>query len=1004
MGITPSISPPSIGGGSLQINKDYVEKLVDEPSSWGKTTRSETVSSTIETHQSETKSEKKFHMKLEHKTPAIFDEPRPVPAAEKLPEILSSTKSFVREVIPDDNGYTVEETSTEVIENENVETSTIAKKDALSFFESKSKEVENLPKGPKEMIKLHEEEGGPGYDVKVNKLTKNYERTTKFEDIKKPEPIPPEFQTTKKAVQDIFTKFERGSGSRGIDNNLIQFPYEGYKLPPLEIKQTILEDTTASGSPIHGTLTISKLEAQSESAEAMMSGFNLVPEPPPEIGYMPKVDTLKKKRPDFSVKVKQLEESHKNLSPFEAPIGGVKIFPTAKPEPKVAIESPKPRPQSTFIPPPFELDKKETVDEVFVKKTEVPRVQPEPSAPSPAPYIQTDTSYTSDFETRSHVSTDLSEYRCHSVASSGQLERAGSPKPSADAIAMEKSWARKHVESSKKSWPPQQEHVYSQKQWTPGQDFKTSSHETSHEVKETPSGGIVTKSIESSSSLENKSWSSREENVFKTQTEPVPVPQPIIYNAETIKVDHKVHAVEEKSITEKYSSECDVRRTESTEKTIIEEHGLRPSSVKNSWPPGIEKSEELKAPQLVKPFAPKPVVQLYHLTDNEPILEPGPPPEIGFVPGPVIREKKIEKIEKTLEMTLEQTPSRIPPGAIRMIPPCSKSKETPTIPKDTWIVPPPVPEKFPDLEPFPYQASDQVPAKKFSKPPPPPTPSKFLKGEFPGSDYESDFESSTCKWRAYESENESRGFRRVQPPVSKGPTRPKSTELEPLPPSSFEIPPPDFTGPPRPAITRESQEKFSKKTTMTRHERDLKHQQTVQSPPELQPGSPPIWVQPKSPKTPPILAPKSPTKAKPESPKFKVKSFQKAESGYMADTDEPFQQQSSSTIQKSFSKHEGTSSHSESHSSYSESHSHVIKSQAFTSSSQKKESNSFTNSFAPKPLAQQQRSSFIEKTTTSSSTGAQLKPAKVRDVCLGRCFSQILPSFPPPCRLNFFSK
>ncbi|XP_048515729.1 titin isoform X3 [Athalia rosae] len=997
LGLAPSL--PVSCGSSVRTTQ-VVETT--QPSSESRTTRSETFSSTIESHQSETKSEQKFHMTLEHKTPPIFDTERKLTTVQQqTPEITSSSATTVKEVIQNSGPG---EQFQEIIENENVETSTIAKKDALSFFESKSKETETLPRGPKEMIKLPQEEGTSGYDVKVNKLTKNYERTTKFEEIKKPE-YTSEFQTSKKAVQEIFTKLERGSAARGIDNSLIEFPYEGYKLPPLEIKQTVLEDTTASGSPIHGALTISKLQAQSESAEAMMSGFNLIPEPPPEIGYMPKVETAKKKRPDISVKVRQLEESHKNLSPIEAPIGGVRIFPSPVPKFEPKIETPKiPRPPSTYIPPPFELGKKEVVDEVCVKKSvqqgksedylvkkevvvespvSVPIAPqatpkkaktPERSEVSPVPFAPTDTSYTSDFETRSHISTDLSEYRCHSVASSGQLERPSSPKPSADGIAMEKSWARKHAESSKKSWPPQQEqhHVYSQKQWAPGQDYKSSSHETSREVKESPQGGITTTNIESSTSVENKSWSTREERLYKSVAEPLP-PKPIIYNAETIKVDHKVHPVDETSVTERYSSECDVRKTESIEKTIIEEHGVKPSAINKSWPPGLAQSEELKAPQLVKNFAPKPVVQSYHPT--EPVLEPGPPPEIGFVPGPVTRENKVERIERTLEMNLEHTPTKVPPGGVRMFPPAPKIPEPsapPIPPKDAYVPPPPLPAKssqpfqrFPDLDPFPYQADS--PGTGFAKPPPPPTPSKFVKGEFAGSDYESDLESSSrSKWRAYESDNDAPRYRRVKAPVSKQPVRPKSTEPEPLPPSSFEVPSSDLTGPPRPTLVRDYQEKSSKKT-MTRHERDMKHQQYVQPTPwvqpapDIQPSSPPIYVQPKSPKTPPILAPKSPTKIKPESPKFKVKTFQKAESGYMADTDEPFHQQSSSTAHKSFSKHEGSSSHSESHTSYSESHSHVIKSQAFASLQQKKEVNNFSN---VQPQVQQQRSSFVERTTT----------------------------------------
>ncbi|XP_015607040.1 titin isoform X3 [Cephus cinctus] len=1017
--LTPSSAPAS--SSSIRTVKTIEET---HPVTESHTTRSETISSTIESHHSETKSEQKFHMKLEHKTPTIIQyESTTTKSASGQPQekvTVSSTSSGTntsRESGQDNTTQTtctkVEDKSIEVVENENVETSTIARKDALSFFESKSKEsTESVAKGPKEMIKLAEDVG-PGYEVKVGKLTKNYERSTKFEEVKRNEPAASDYQTTKKAVQDIFTKIEQGPSPRGIDNKLIEFPYEGYKLPPLEIKRTILEDTTASGSPIHGTLTISKLQAQSESAEAMMSGFNLVPEPPPEIGYMPKVEVAKKKRPDISVKVKQLQESHKNLSPVEAPIGGVKIFPSPAPKAEPKIETPKPssRPSSTVIPPPFELHKQEVMEDLCIKKdvhekkfqNEI-RTEPAPAArpvtpteASPVPPFHGESSYASDFETRSHVSTDLSDYRCHSVASSSHMERASSPKPSADALAMEKSWAHKCTDSSKKSWPPQESQSSStatQKQFIPGQDFKAASHEVRQEVQETSSGLLKT-NIESSSTLEKKSWSTREEQIVRKVVEqpapPKPEPKPIIYNAETIKVDHTINPVEQRSLYEKYISECDVHKTETTEKTILEERGLKPSELKKSWPPGLGQSEELKAPQLVKNVIPKPVIHLYHTVEPEPILEPGPPPEIAYASGPIIREKKVEKIEKTLEMSLEQPPAKIPPGAVRTIPPPPKRDEPPPIPpKDVHVAPPPLPakfsepkrisptkplEKFPDLEPFPYQGGTAAP--KSARLPPPPTPTKFVKGSFGESDYESDFEGPfKPKWRPYESDNEEPRYRRVKAPIPKQPTRPKSTEPEPLPPSSFEIPPPEFTGPPRPNVARDYQEKSYKKT-MTRHERDMKHQQhTVQTVPTpvLQPGSPPIYVQPKSPKTPPVLAPKSPTKVGPESPKFKVKTFQQ-ESGYMADTDEPIQQRSS-TVHKNFSKHEGSSSsHSESHTSYSESHSQFIKSQTFTSSQQKDFSSGSFSQPTPKP--QVQHSTLVEKTSTSCGTDStQFNPTK----------------------------
>ncbi|XP_076636076.1 uncharacterized protein LOC143349064 isoform X2 [Colletes latitarsis] len=837
--------------------------------------RSETISSTMESHQTETKSEQKFHMKLEHQTPSVLEPKR-------------EEKPTTREVV--EPKATVFEEKT-VIENENIETSTIAKKDALSFFESMTKETETGPKRPKEMIKLVDDTDG--HEVKVGKLTKNYERSTTFQEVKKPEPRPPELQTTKKAVHEIFTKLEQGSGpSRGVDNKLFDFPYESYK--PVETKKTVTEETITSGST-------SSMMSKMESSEVVLGGFNLVPEPPPEIGYMPKPEEVKKKRPDVSIKAKQLQESfEKTLSPIDAPIGGVKIFPS--PSPRV-IETPKFAPAFSMPPPPFQLDKKEVVEEVCVKKDAAAFRPVSPSRPW---------SSSSDVETRSHVSTDLSEYRCHSAASSHQETlRSASPRPSADALAMEKSWAKKCADSSRKSWPPQEDTTAKFKhEWqTPPEEYKTSSKEFKREVEESPEGRIK-KISESSSSLERRSWSTKQEATERivTRAPSPPKSQPIIYNAETIKVDHTVNKIEEKSLYEK---------SEVSEK-------IEQFNSKSRW------MEDLKAPSLVRsvetPKRPAPIDQI--------ILEPGPPPEIGYIPAPV-REKKVEK---HMEVSLEHhQPAKIPPGGVRTIPSTPKREEPPALPpKDVRITPPPLPAK---------QPAPPEPATK-PKVAPPPTPTKFVKGSFAmESDYESDMDSHMKpKWRPYESDNEEPRYRRVQAPVPKQPTRPKSTEPEPLPPSKFEVPPESV-------ITKEQEKSMKITTTLKRQEKETKQQtyhQIVQpAPVELKPGSPPIYVQPAK---------------KPESPKFKVKTSQQ-ESGYMADTDEPFQQRSSvSSVQKSFGKHESSSSTT----SHMESRSEFFETKSYGSHHQQEQAQSLAPSVTPPAKQPVQRSSFVEKSYASS--------------------------------------
>lgn len=912
---------------------DIVQKI-DEPEI--KTSKSETISSIIESHETKTKSEQKFHMKLEHKTPSIV-EPK-----------LRIEQTIVTKEVDRERDVTKPLIKTEeksMVENENIETSTIAKKDALSFFESITKESEITPKRPKEMIKLTED--GLVQEAKVGKLTKNYEQVTIYQEAKKPEAKPSDFQITKKAAQDVFTKLEQGSSSRGVENKLFEFPYESPKLPSTDI-QKIVKERIASD------LSLSQI--QTESSETMMKSFDLVPEPPPEICYMPKPEEMKKKRPDVFVKAKQLQESFdKTLSPIDVPIGGVKIFPTSTPKAPEPVETAEPVPAFT-IPPPFELEKKETCIETFeescakkgaYEKKESKYFKEEKMEPSK--YVSTSIlrstspirpwSSSSDVETKSHVSTDLSEYRCHSAASSHQeILRSTSPKPSADALTMEKSWAKKCADSNRKSWPPQIKTTQKYEWNIPVDEYKSSSREFQHKIEETPQGGIKKISTESATNVEKRSWCSKEKFAEKI-VEASPSTSklgPIIYNAETIKVDHTVNTVQEKALFEKYVTECNMEKAETSQK--FEDFSSK------RW----KEDKELKAPSLVKKVEPTTKLPATsHLfmetrVDSN-VLEPGSPPEIGYIPPSIAKEKTV--LEHTtgisnIEKRVEEPPA-LPP-------------------KDVRVTPPPVPAKKPI---------------KLSTP----VPSKFVKSSFSHeSDYESDFDSRPkAKWRPYESDSEEPHYRRVKAPVPKQP-RPRSTELEPLPPSKFETPA-QFTGPSKSLVATEYSEKTARKMTFKKHERESKQQQQ-QSPISLKPGSPPIYVQPSTKSS----VPKSPSVKKPESPKFKTKVFQQ-ESGYMADTDEPFQQKASSmTTQKFLEKRDGPSTmvHTESSTTCTESRTKSFESHSYESDHLRKEETSFVSppicSATPKAV-QQQHSSF-EKSYASASSLRRFESMKVRDL------------------------
>ncbi|KAL6428690.1 hypothetical protein ACFW04_007940 [Cataglyphis niger] len=915
---TPTIQPSALFKPIKTLASTTIDtEKIDGPEI--KASKSETISSIIESHETETKTEQKFHMKLEHKTPSIMESKSRTEQTFAIKE-ADERKDLSKPLIK------IEEKST--IENENIETSTIAKKDALSFFESITKESEAMPKGPKEMIKLTDE--GQVQEAKVGKLTKNYEQAT-FQEVKKSTEVrPSEFQTTKKAVQDIFTKLEQGSSPRGVENKLFDFPYESPK--STEIKKTAVEEKIISDSSI--------LQLQTESSETMMKSFNLVPEPPPEICYMPKPEEAKKKRPDVFVKAKQLQESFdKTLSPIDAPIGGVKIFPTSTPK---LSEPAKPAEPTFKIPPPFELEKKEAFEETCIKRDAYEKKEskyfkeekiepPKYTSVSSTSILRSTSpsrpwSSSSDVETKSHVSTDLSEYRCHSAASSHQeVLRATSPKPSADALAMEKSWAKKYADSNRKSWPPQPDSAQKREWNIPVDEYKSSSREFTRKVEEIPQDGIKKISTESFADVEKRSWCSKEEFTEKIVEGSLPTSKlgPIIYNAETIKVDHTVNTAQEKALFEKYISECNVEKAEKIQK--FEEFSSK----------RLTEDKELKAPGLVKKIEPvKSLITSRHLTEtgiDSIVLEPGSPPEIGYIPPPTVKK------EITLEHKIE------------------KREEPPVLPpKDARITPPPLPAKKPVK-------------------PSTPIPSKFVKGSYSHeSDYESDFEGRLkAKWRPYESDNEEPHYRRVKAPVLKQPTRPRSTEPEPLPPSKFETPP-LFTGPLRPLVAAESCEKSVRKTTFKRHERESKQQQQSSIP--LKPGSPPIYVQP----TTKIAAPKSPSAKKPESPKFKTKVFQQ-ESGYMADTDEPFQQKASSTItttQKSFGKRDSSSTmiHTESHTMSTENRMKSFESHSYETDHLRKEESSFVSSpvcstQTPPKVVQQQRSSLEKSYSSTTSSG-----------------------------------
>lgn len=82
------------------------------------------------------------------------------------------------------------------------------------------------------------------------------------------------------------------------------------------------------------------------------------------------------------------------------------------------------------------------------------------------------------------------------------------------------------------------------------------------------------------------------------------------------------------------------------------------------------------------------------------------------------------------------------------------------------------------LEPFPFTPVQSQGYMRPTRVPPPPTPTKFVPGEFRESDYDSELEGAKIRpvWTPNQSDNEGLHFRHVRPPSSRSSSVPRSYE------------------------------------------------------------------------------------------------------------------------------------------------------------------------------------------------------------------------------------
>jgi hypothetical protein len=401
-------------------------------------------------------------------------------------------------------------------------------------------------------------------------------------------------------------------------------------LPPLQDdKYTRFEDTVkGSKTYVHKQNEV-KESFQSKLNEDL-SYFNLVPEPPPEMGFMPKVP---KAQPEKLVeKVKKLEEIHQAS---ETPLSGT-VFPQSfKKEEKfekkefLASSSVSTLP---FVPPKSaaQFMQQRAASPFMQQRAVSPFVQQ--SAASPLPV------FTPAYQPASRDQLHTPD---------PNFTRSASPKPSTEAVNMEKLWAMKP-----KTPEP---FIHQQQQQHQQQSF-------SHEQK----SSFVTYS------------SSQQSQMQEQQDTFVPI-QP--------------YAVEQQQPQEELPK-ASIKDTKS-----FFEQRIKQEEVKTH-------SSDLKAPGLVRQFA-KPMVPLLPF-DLEPGEAPeicyAPKPVLER------KQSYVEKVEKSLEQNLDKEPERVPRGGVRILPQRQtpqRSAPSPSPQRFTAPSPKPVFKPEPMFKPEPIAVQQQ---------------------------------------------------------------------------------------------------------------------------------------------------------------------------------------------------------------------------------------------------------------------------------------------------------
>ena len=200
-------------------------------------------------------------------------------------------------------------------------------------------------------------------------------------------------------------------------------------------------------------------------------------------------------------------------------------------------------------------------------------------------------------------------------------------------------------------------------------------------------------------------------------------------------------------------------------------------------PPEVEstrpKFEPIDKPKTVKTdvkstvYKPTPVIAKQQITDviiatpaaPEKMLQPGTPPEIGYIPGPT----KTQYYRSTTSAPFQNAVQTETSNVVHFDESTEHSRRTVSLQQTTRVI------KFGDKQ----KEQDAYSTKPRFQVPSPPKPSKFTPGEYRESDYESEVESKRIKtkWAPSGSDTEESYYRKVKaPPVTRSSSVPASRE------------------------------------------------------------------------------------------------------------------------------------------------------------------------------------------------------------------------------------